>query len=108
MEIEKKINYDSTKEFDSRVDTTNYDTHNENQKLNASDLTEAVFSRKKAESDAKTLINRLNMLKKQSLKVIIKYASKKIDETKNKAKEIMAIKLRNYKMKIDKEEVGLS
>lgn len=62
-------------------------------------LTAAKESRKRAELDAQLLANRIALLKQEQLK-----AQKRIDETKNRAGEIMALRVQNEKKVLAKEE----
>jgi len=62
-------------------------------------LTAAKESRKRAELDAQLLANRIALLKQEQSK-----AQKRIDETKNRAGEIMALRVQNEKKVLAKEE----
>jgi len=62
-------------------------------------LTAAKESRKRAELDAQLLANRIALLKQEQMK-----AQKRIDETKNRASEIMALRVQNEKKVLAKEE----
>jgi len=56
-------------------------------------------ARKRAEEDVKLLHNRIQLLKMEEKK-----AWKKIEDTKNKAKEIMSVKQRNIETQKIKEQ----
>merc|ERR1719456_1991134 len=62
-------------------------------------LTAAKESRKRAELDAQLLANRIALLKQEQAK-----AQKRIEETKNRAGEIMALRVQNEKKVLAKEE----
>eukprot|EP00831_Metopus_contortus_P040632 TRINITY_DN3182_c0_g2_i4.p1 TRINITY_DN3182_c0_g2~~TRINITY_DN3182_c0_g2_i4.p1 ORF type:complete len:299 (-),score=97.14 TRINITY_DN3182_c0_g2_i4:39-935(-) len=62
-------------------------------------LQESRFARKKADEDAKVLMNRLLLLKNEEQK-----AWKKIEETKKRAEEIIRMRQRNAEMQRKREE----